>query len=329
MQTQRSAGSIARIFMLMVLGVAVACSAAAQSYPNRVIRMIVPFPPGGGSDYMARIIQSRLADNIGQNIVIDNRGGAGGTVGSDMAAKATPDGYTIVMGSVATHAISASLYKKLPYDPIKDFSAVAPVGSMPHILVVHPTLNVKTAQELIALAKAKPGAVNYASAGSGSVGHLTVELFKSMAGIDLRHIPYKGSGPALVDLAGGQVKVMFDTLATGLPHVKSGRLRGLAVSSVQRAPAAPEVPPLAEVGVPGFEVRGWYGILAPAGTPASAVQALNSAIVKIMRLPEVRDLMISQGAEPMTASAGEFATYLKKEVLKWGEVVKKSGARVD
>jgi len=318
-----------RNVMLVALGCAIAGIAAAQSYPSRVIRMIVPFPPGGGSDYMARVIQSRLSDSLGQQIVIDNRGGAGGTVGSDMAAKATPDGYTIVMGSVATHAIASTLYKKLPYDPIKDFTAIAPVGSMPHILVVHPTLNVKTAQELIALAKAKPGEVNYASAGSGSVGHLTVELFKSMAGIDLRHIPYKGSGPALADLAGGQVKVMFDTLPTGLPHVKSGRLRGLAVSSAKRAPAAPEVPPLAEVGVPGFEVRGWYGILAPAGTPSSAVRALNAAIVKIARLPEVRDLMISQGAEPMIASAEEFSDYLKQEVRKWGDVVRKSGAQVD
>jgi tripartite-type tricarboxylate transporter receptor subunit TctC len=252
-------------FRRALMVVAVACGAslalpaafAQSTYPDRPVKLIVPFPPGGGSDYMARVIQVKLAERLKQPVVVDNRGGAGGTLGTDIAAKAPADGYTLVLGSVGTHAIAPALYPKLAYDPVKDFVPVAPIGSMPHILVVHPSLGVSTAQELIALVKAKPDQANYASAGSGSVGHLTVELFKSMAGLKMQHIPYKGSGPALADLAGGQVKVMFDTLPTGLPLVKSGTLRGLAVSSSKRAAAAPQNPTHAESRVPAYEVQGW------------------------------------------------------------------------
>jgi tripartite-type tricarboxylate transporter receptor subunit TctC len=302
---------------------------AQSSYPDRPVRLVVPFPPGGGSDFMGRAIQARLSERLKQPVVIDNRGGAGGTLGTDVAAKAPADGYTLVLGSVATHAIAPALYPKLPYDPVKDFVAVAPIGSMPHILVVHPSLGVSTAQELISLVKARPDQANYASAGSGSVGHLTVELFKSMAGLRMQHIPYKGSGPALADLAGGQVKIMFDTLPTGLPLVKAGTLRGLAVSGSTRASAAPQIPTLAEAGVPGFEVLGWYGVFAPAGTPPEIVRRLNAEISAITSQPDFRAQMQGQGADPMAATPQEFAAYLRAEVGKWGKVVRDSGARVE
>jgi tripartite-type tricarboxylate transporter receptor subunit TctC len=320
-----------------LLALAAACCAAlpmaaarAQStYPDRPIKLIVPFPPGGGSDYMARAIQVKLSERLKQPVVIDNRGGAGGTLGTDIAAKAAADGYTLVLGSVATHAIAPALYPKLAYDPIKDFVAVAPIGSMPHILVVHPSLGVSTAQELIALVKARPEQANYASAGSGSVGHLTVELLNSMAGLKMQHIPYKGSGPALADLAGGQVKIMFDTLPTGLPLVKAGTVRGLAVSGSSRASAAPQIPTLAEAGVPGFEVLGWYGVFAPAGTPPEIVRRLNADVSAVMALPEIRSQMQGQGADAMSATPDAFARYVRAETVKWGKVVRDSGARVE
>jgi tripartite-type tricarboxylate transporter receptor subunit TctC len=313
----------------LCLSMLAAAPAWTQAYPNRPVRLIVPFPPGGGSDYMARAIQAELSARLKQPVILDNRGGAGGTLGTDIAAKSAPDGYTLALGSVATHAIAQSLYARLAYDPLKDFVAVAPIGSMPHILVVHPSLGVASAQELIALAKAKPGETSYASAGSGSVGHLTMELFKSMAGLDIRHIPYRGSGPALNDLAGGHVKIMFDTLPTGLPQVKAGTLRGLAVSGASRAPAAPDIPTLAEAGVPGFEVLGWYGVFAPAGTPAAIVQKLNAELSAVTSLPEVRSKMQSQGADPMNATADAFAAYVRAEAAKWSKVVRDSGARVE
>lgn len=312
---------------LATLGNSVAL--AQGTYPDRPIKLVVPFPPGGGSDYMARLIQARLGERLKQPVVIDNRGGAGGTLGTDVAAKAPADGYTLVLGSVATHAIAPALYPKLAYDPVKDFVAVAPIGSMPHILVVHPSLGVSTAQELMALVKARPEQANYASAGSGSVGHLTVELFKSMAGLKIQHIPYKGSGPALADLAGGQVKIMFDTLPTGLPLVKAGTVRGLAVSGSTRAAAAPQIPTLAEAGVPGFEVLGWYGVFAPAGTPPDIVRRLNAEITAVMAQPEVRSLMVGQGADAMSATPEGYAAYVRAEVVKWGKVVRESGARVE
>ncbi|SEK16144.1 MULTISPECIES: tripartite tricarboxylate transporter substrate binding protein [unclassified Variovorax] len=311
---------------LALLGTA---GAWAQGYPNRPIRLIVPFPPGGGSDYMARVVQVQFAEQLKQPVVIDNRGGAGGTLGTDIAAKAAPDGYTLVVGSVATHAIAQALYPKLAYEPLKDFVPVAPIGSMPHILVVHPSLGVSSAKELIALAKAHPGEAAYASAGNGSLGHLTVELFKSMAGLDMRHIPYKGSGPALADLAGGQVKIMFDTLPTGLPLVKSGVLRGLAVSGSKRAGAAPDIPTLAEAGVPGFEVQGWYGIFAPVGTPPDIVRKLNAAMTAVTAIPEVRKQMQTGGSEPTSATPDAYAAYVRAEAGKWAKVVRDSGARVE
>lgn len=302
---------------------------AQSNYPNRPIRLVVPFPPGGGSDYMGRAIQVHLSERLKQPVVIDNRGGAGGTVGTDMVAKAAPDGYTLVLGSVATHAIAPALYARLPYDPIKDFEAIAPIGSMPHILVVHPSLGVSTARELIDMVKAKPNVADYASAGSGSVGHLTVELFKSMTGIQMQHIPYRGSGPALSDLAGGQVKIMFDTLPTGLPLVKAGTVRGLAVSGTQRAAAAPDIPTLAEAGVPGFEVLGWYGVFAPAGTPREIVQRLSAEINAVTATPELRKQMLGQGADAMSGTPEKFSGYVRSEVGKWGKVVRDSGARVE
>ncbi|HMO48367.1 MAG TPA: tripartite tricarboxylate transporter substrate binding protein [Rubrivivax sp.] len=320
---------IRRPWIALLAALACAGGAFAQAYPNKPIRLIVPFPPGGGSDYMARAISNQLSARLKQPIVIDNRGGAGGTVGTDMGAKAAPDGYTLVLGSVATHAIAQALYPRLPYDPIKDFVAVAPIGAMPHILVVHPTLGVNTAQELIAMAKAKPGALSYASAGNGSVGHLTVELFKSMAGVDIQHIPYKGSGPALSDLAGGQVKVMFDTLPTGLPLVKAGQVKALAVSGATRAAAAPNVPTLAEAGVPGFEVQGWYGVFAPAGTPPAIVQQLNAAITAVTAMPEVRQHMSQGGAEPTSATPEAYTAFVRADAAKWGKVVRDSGAKIE
>ena len=304
-------------------------SALAQTWPAKPVRLIVPYPPGGSADILARAIGQKLADGIGQSVVIDNRPGAGTAIGAEAAARSAPDGYTIMLGTVSSHAINPALNPTLKYDPVKDFAPVSLVASIPFALVVHPSLPVNTVKELVALAKAKPAALNFSSAGNGTSNHLAGELFKSMTGTYMVHIPYKGSAPALNDLIAGQVQLMFDLVLTTAPHVRSGAVRAIAVTGRERSSALPGVPTVAESGVPGYEVSAWFGFFAPAGTPAAIVTALNAETVKAMRLPDLRDRLASQGADAVTDTPEQFAAYVKEELGKWTRVVKASGMKAD
>ena len=300
----------------------------AQAYPNKTIRMIVPFAAGGPTDVMARSVGQKLTESWGQPVVIDNRGGGGGNIGSDIVAKATPDGYTIGM-VIVSHAINASLYSKLPYDPVKDFAPVTLAGAATIVLVAHPSVQAKSVKELIALAKSKPGKIDWASPGTGTPHHLAGELFKTLTGIDMVHIPYKGAAPALVDLLGGQVSLAFVSLPAALPHIKAGKLTALGVSGPQRSAVAPEVPTIAESGLPGYELENWYGVLSPARTPREIVTKLNGEIVKILQTQDVKERLNGQGFEIRTSTPEQFAAYLKSEIVKWAKIVKASGAKVD
>jgi tripartite-type tricarboxylate transporter receptor subunit TctC len=303
-------------------------STYAQSYPNQPIRFIVPYAAGGGVDMVARAVGPTLSERLGQPVVIDNRGGAGGNIGTELAARAEPNGYTIVMGAAAL-AINTSLYRKLRFDPVKDFVPISLISATPNILAVHPTIPAKSVRQLIQLAKAKPGSLNYGSAGNGTTSHLALELFKTMAGVEIVHIPYKGTAPAVVGLLGGEVAMMLAPALTLISHVRSKKVNGLAVSSLKRLPAIPELPTIAESGVPGFEARQWYGVLAPTGTPKAIVMRLNSEIVKIVDSPEVTKRFMSEGSEPIGSTPEEFARHLKAEIAKWTKAVAASGARVD
>jgi Uncharacterized protein conserved in bacteria len=303
-------------------------SAFAQSYPSQPIRFIVPYAAGGGVDIVARAIAPKLSEALGQPVVIDNRGGAGGNIGTELAARTEPNGYTIVMGAAA-FAINATLYRKLSFDPLKDFVPISLIVATPNILAVHPAVPAKSVGDLIKLGKAKPGSLNYASAGNGTTSHLAAELFKTMAGINIVHIPYKGTSPAVVALLSGEAAIMVAPALALLPHVKGNRVRGLAVTGVKRSPAMPELPTVAESGVPGFEARQWYGVLAPAGTPKEIVTRLNREVVKIVRSPEVTKRFLSEGSEPIGSTPEEFARYIKSEIAKWAKAVEASGARLD
>ena len=302
-------------------------SAYAADYPQRPIRLIVPFAAGGGLEITARSIGQKLTEKRGQSIVIDNRPGAATIVGSEIAAKASPDGYTLLM-ITTTFAINPSLYGKLPYDPVREFAPVTQINSVPNILVVNPSIPAHSVRELIALAKAKPGQLNYASAGSGTSPHLAAELFKTMAGIEMTHIPYKGIPPAVTDVIAGRVTMLMTTTISAAPHVKSGRLRALAITSPKRLAAMPEVPAIGET-VPGYEADAFQGMVAPAGVPREIVRQLADDIAAIVRLPEIRERIIADGAEPIGSTPEAFGAFLKKEMLKWGKVVKESGARPD
>jgi len=302
--------------------------AAAVVYPSRPVRMIVPYAPGGGADTLARGVAHALSEQHGYSIVVDNRGGGGTILGSDIAAKALPDGHTIIMVA-STHAVVSSLYKSLPYDPVKDFSPVIRVASAPNLLVVHPSLAASNVRELVALARAQPGRLVYGSSGNGGGSHLAMELFKSLTKADILHVPYKGTGPAMVDLLSGQVKLMFGGMVGTLPNVKSGRLRAIAISSTKRSPLVPEVPTVAESGFPAYEATTWYGILAPAGTPVVVVNQLNRQIAASIQDSRLRQRITDQGADPSSTTPDEFAAYIRSEVAKWAKVVKSSGARVD
>jgi tripartite-type tricarboxylate transporter receptor subunit TctC len=306
-----------------------AAAASAEAYPTKLIRMIVPFPAGGTTDILARSVGQKLSEALGQQVIIDNRPGAGGNIGSDMVAKAAPDGYTLLMGTVGTHAINSSLYAKMPFDHIKDFAPITLVAAVPNVLVVNPAVEAKSVQELIALAKAKPGQLSFASSGNGTSIHLSGELFKTMAGVDMLHVPYKGSAPALTDLIGGQVNLMFDNLPSSLAHIKAGKLRALAVTSSKRSAALPDVPTIAEAGLPGFEASSWFGVFAPAGTAKEIVTRLNMEIVKALNSPELKERLAAQGAEAVGNSPEQFAAHIKSETAKWAKVVKASGATVD
>ncbi len=302
-------------------------STYAADYPQRPIRLIVPFAAGGGLEITARSIGQKLTEKRGQSIVIDNRPGAATIVGSEIAAKSSPDGYTLLM-ITTTFAINPSLYGKLPYDPVREFAPVTQINSVPNILVVNPSIPAHTVRELIALAKAKPGQLNYASAGSGTSPHLAAELFKTMAGIEMTHIPYKGIPPAVTDVIAGRVTMLMTTTISAAPHVKSGRLRALAITSPKRLAAMPDVPAIGET-VPGYEADAFQGMVAPAGVPKEIVRQLADDIAAIVRLPEIRERIVADGAEPIGSTPEAFGAFLKKEMLKWGKVVKESGARPD
>ena len=314
--------------LFLTLGVA-GDRAHAQTYPNKSIRLIVPFPPGGPADILSRAIGQKLTDSWGQQVVVDNRAGAGGTIGSDLAAKGAPDGYTLLMGFVGTHAINPSLYSSLPYDNVKSFEPVSLVATATIILVLHPSLPAKSVKELIALAKSKPGELTFGSPGNGTPQHLAGELFNTMAGVKMTHVPFKGAVPAINDLLGGRISLIFSSAPPALPHVATGKLRALAVTSGKRSSVSPDLPTVAESGLPGFEVINWYGVLAPARTPKTVVEKLNAEISKIMKMPDVKDRLSSVGIEAFSGTPAQFATFIKEETAKWAKVVKFSGARLD
>ncbi|NYT86734.1 Bug family tripartite tricarboxylate transporter substrate binding protein [Pollutimonas harenae] len=300
-------------------------SAAATDYPSKPIQMIVPFSAGGTSDFLARTVAEKLGASLDTTVVVDNRPGAGGNIGSAMVARAKPDGYTLLLGTVGTHAINQSVYKEMSFDAVKDFAPISLVAAVPNILVANPALQANSVQELIALAKQKPGQITFASSGNGSSIHLSGEMFKSLTGVDMLHVPYKGSGPAVIDLLGGQVDIMFDNMPSALPHVQAGKLKAFAVTTGERSEAAPELPTIAEEGVKGYEATAWFGILAPAGTPTDIVAKLNAEIVKILDMPDVKKRLAGQGAKAVSNSPEEFASYIKAELKKWENVVKSSG----
>ncbi len=314
-------------FSAGVLAIAAGGALAQGAYPARPIRLVVPFPPAGAVDILSRTISPKFGEGLGQQVVVDNRPGAGGNIAADIVAKAQSDGYTLLMGYVG-HPINATLYSKLTYDVVKDFAPVTLTASTTLILVSHPSFPAKSVKELIALAKAKPGQVNFASPGSGTPQHLGGELFKRMAGVDMVHIPYKGAGPILADLLGGQVLLGYISLPAALPHTKPGKLRPLGVTSSKRSAVAPDVPTIAE-SLPGFEVDNWYGLLAPAGTSRAIVIKLNREIAKVLQVPEVKERLYVQGIESLTSTPEEFSAYIKSETAKWAKVIKESGARVD
>lgn len=309
-----------------VVTAAAIAPAAAQTYPAKPVRLIVPFAPGGSTDVLGRIVAQRLTRGLGQNVIVENRAGGGTNIGAELVARSAPDGYTLLMCST-TQAINVSLYPKLAYDVVRDFAAISPVATSPSVLVVHPSVPAKTVKELIALAKAQPGKLNYASSGNGSTAHLAGELFKMSSGINLVHVPYKGAGPAQIDLVGGHVHSMFGFTAGVLPHLRAGKLRALAVTSDKRLADLPQLPTMQEAGVKGYEVSVWYGILAPAGTPSDIVTLLNAETGKAVK--EIAPKFAELGAYPLHSTPAEFSRFIQAEIAKWAPVVKRSGAKVD
>lgn len=321
-------GSIASAVVLGA-GLLGGTSALAQAYPTKPVTIIVPFAAGGTTDILARIIGQALTAELGQSVVVDNRAGAGGNIGGQAAAKAAPDGHTLFMGTVGTHAINASLYKKMPFDPVKDFAPLTRVANVPNLLVANPQQPFKTVPEMIAYAKANPGKINFGSPGNGASPHLSGELFNAMAKVELTHIPYKGSAPAVTDLLGNQIAIMFDNLPSVIPHVRSGKLRAIAITTAKRSPELPDVPTIAEAGVPGYEAMSWFGLLAPAATPAPVLAKLSGALAKVLANPEVKKKIVDQGGEPVNETPAQFAAFIQSESVKWGKVVKSSGASLD
>jgi tripartite-type tricarboxylate transporter receptor subunit TctC len=321
----------------MLLRIVAACLAAvcllnagaagAQDYPSKPVKVIIPFPPAGSNDVVGRIVATALGQRLGQQMVIENRGGAGGVIGTDLAAKAAPDGYTIVVISIA-HAVNPWLYK-LQYDPIKAFEPIGMIGSGPNVVAVHPDFPVKSIQDLIKLAKEKPGDLQYASAGSGSFQHLGGELFKQMAGVDIQHVPYKGGGPAMLDVIGGHMKLMFSSLVQTTPHIKSGKLRAIAVGGLKRSPVLPDVPTVAESGVPGYEGVNWWGLAAPAGTPKAIIDKLHAELNLALDSKEVQAAFDKEGAEVIKKPPAEFGAYMAQELAKWEKVVKTAGIKAE
>jgi tripartite-type tricarboxylate transporter receptor subunit TctC len=310
------------------LGFADARAQASDVWPSKPIRFILPFPPGGGTDILGRIVSERLAARLGQPVVIENRGGAGGNLGAEAAAKSAPDGYTIVLVAPSL-AISPSLYSKLNYDPVKDFAPISLVATVPNVMITHPSVPARTLQEFIALAKSKPGGMNFGSGGNGTSNHLAGELFNIVAGVKLVHVPYKGVNLAMNDVLSGEVHLVVIGIPAAAPHIKAGKLRALALIAPQRSPALPEVPTVAEAGLRDFEVTTWYGILAPAGAPRPVIARLNAEIVRTMHAPELRDRLAAMGTDPATSTPEEFADLIEREIAKWGKVVREAGLKAD
>jgi tripartite-type tricarboxylate transporter receptor subunit TctC len=323
----------ARRILLVTIGFLFTCGGAlaqpaANAYPSKPIHFILPFPPGGGTDILGRIIAERLTTNLGQPVVIENRGGAGGNVGAEAAAKSAPDGYTIVLVAPSL-AISPSLYAKLNYDPVKDLAPVSLVGSVPNVLITHPSVPAQNLAEFIALAKSRPGGMNFGSGGNGTSNHLAGELFNVMAGVKLVHVPYKGVNLAMNDVLAGQIQLVVIGIPAALPFIKSGRLRALAVIAPQRAPTLPEVPTVAEAGLANYEVTTWYAVLTPAGTPRPIIERLNAELVRVMHAPDLKERFAATGMEPRTSTPEELADYIRQEIAKWGKVVREAGLKAD
>ena len=297
-------------------------------YPVRPVRLIVPFPPGGGTDTMARVVAPKLSEFLGQQVVAENRGGAGANIGAELAAKSAPDGYTLLLNTI-TNAIGASLYSKLNYDLVRDFAPITQLATTPHILVVHPSVPVKSVKEFIAFARARPGELTYSSSGSGSAAHLAGELFNSLTGVKSVHVPYKGGGPSMIALVGGEVSVCFATMPSAIGYVKSGRLRGIAVTTAQRSPSTPELPTIAETGIAGYEAGSWYGLSAPAGTPKEIIARLHAETLKVLGLPDVKERLANAGFEVVVSTPEQFAEFTRSEIQKWGKIVKAAGLKVD
>ena len=300
----------------------------AQQYPVRPIRLIIPFPPGGGTDTMGRSIAPKLSEFLGQQVVPENRGGAGANIGAEIAAKSPADGYTVMLATI-TNAISATLYQKLNYDLVRDFAPVTQLATTPHVLVVHPSVPVKTVKDFTALAKSRPGQLSYSSSGSGSAAHLAGELYASLTGTKMVHIPYKGGGPSMIALVGGEVSVCFATMPSAVGYVRSGRLRGIAVTTDKRSPSMPELPTIAETGVKGYEAGSWYGLSAPTNTPKDVIARLHAETLKVMALPDVKDRLFKAGFEVVTSTPEQFATFTRDEIQKWGKLVKATGLKAD
>ena len=315
--------------VIAALALVGAAAAGAAGYPDHPVRMIVPFTPAGATDLLARLVGERLGAKLGQSVVIDNRAGAGGNVGAEIAARAAPDGYTLLMGPASVYAISATLYPKLGYDLVKDLTPVSLVANVPHVLLVNNDLPVKSVPELVQLAKKKPGQLNIASQGSGTVSHLEAELLKHMAGIDMLHVPYRGSAPAILDLIGGRVHVMFDSIASALPHIRAGKLRAIAVASNTRSALLPNVPTVAESALPGYSAHSWLGIFVPAGTPRTIVERLQRDLAAAIDDPKAQARLVEAGFEPKSSTQEDFAKLVREEMEKWRPVVKMSGATPD
>jgi len=311
------------------LAASLIAAAALAQYPAKPIRLIVPFAAGGGNDSVARLVGKHLSDSLGQQLVIDNRPGAGGVLGAEFAAKAVPDGYTLFLGGVGSHAVNPNLNDSLPYDPIRDFAPVALLAQAPLVLVVHPSVPADSIKALVTLARSRPRQLNYASNGNGSSSHLAAVMFDSMTGVDMVHVPYKGLSPALTDLLSGRVQLMFSSVVAILPHIKAGKLRGLAVTGSRRLASMPNLPTIAESGLPGYEASSWYGVLAPAGTPREIVARLNSELVKALAQPEVRAGLLAEGAEPIGGSPEQFAAHIRSEMERLGKLIREAKIRLE
>lgn len=318
-----------RWFAAAVLSVAAVGTAQAQAYPNKPVRLIVPYPAGGTTDIIARVAAQQLSERLKQPFVVENKAGANGAIGSVEVARAPADGYTLLMGTASTHGINSAVYKSLPYDAVKDFAPVTIVASTPNIIAVHPSVPAKNLQELLALAKAQPGKLNYGSTSLGGSPHMSAELLKMMARVDMVHVPYKGAAPMLTDLMGGQVQIGFDNLPSTINFVRSGKVRAIAVTTPQRWPGAPDIPTVAESGLPGYEVSGWFGLLAPAGTPPAVLATIQQALAEAVKQPDVNKQMLDLGAQPVANTPDAFAKLIQADVAKWRDVVKTTGVKLD